>query len=127
MSTAKLIYTGIRYLSVGDEEEVPLGDGLSLLKPNESLISDDDRSLMNQLQFEDAGKVSRYLVLRYDVPMLPSERMDAIEKAEVTFRSGLSAFQIIKPVETLGLIFRGEDLHRSINVEQVEYRHPTDA
>jgi hypothetical protein len=44
MSIAKLIYTGIRYLSVGNDEEVMLCDGLSLLKPNEYLISDDDHS-----------------------------------------------------------------------------------
>jgi hypothetical protein len=127
MSIAKLIYTGIRYLSVGNDEEVMLCDGLSLLKPNEYLISDDDHYSMNQLQFGDARKVSRYLVHRYEVPILRSERKNAVEAAETTFRSGLSSFQIIKPVETLGLIFRGEDLHRSINVEQVEYRHPTNA
>jgi hypothetical protein len=127
MGTAKLIYSGIRYLSIGDDDEMPLRNGLSLLKPNGSLIGDDDRPLMNQLEFDDARNVSRYLVMRYEIPSLFSERKDVVERAEVTFRSGLSAFQIIKPVETLGLIFRGEDLGYSVNIEQVEHRHPTDA
>jgi hypothetical protein len=126
MGTAKLIYTGIRYLSIGDEAEIPLRDGLSLLKPNECLISDDDRLSMNQLQFQDARKVNRYLVMRYDLPLLGFEHKDAIEQAETIFRSGLSAFQIIKPIETLGLIFRGDNYGNSVNVESVEYRPRTD-
>ena len=126
MGSAKIIYTGIRYLNIGDEAEIPLCDGLSLLKPSESLISEDDRPSMNQLQFQNARMVSRYLVMRYDLPLLVFEHKDAIEHAETIFRSGLSAFQVIKPVETLGLIFRGNDYRNSVNVESVEYRHPTD-
>jgi len=74
-------------LSVGDEAEIPLRVGLTLLKPNDLLISEDDRPSMNQLQFEDAQRVSRYLVMRYDVPILFSERnAAALEQAETIFR-----------------------------------------
>lgn len=102
-------------------------DGLSLIKPDESLISDADGPAMSQLQFQHAREVSRYLLMRYDLPVLFSERAQAVEQAETIFRSGMSAIQIVKPVETLGPIFRAEGLGSSVNVEYIEHRHPTNA
>lgn len=123
----RLIYTGIRSMDVGDVDEVPLIDGLSLIRPNERLIADDDRPMMSQLQFSDARNASRFMLLRYEVPTIFSEREAAIESAETLFRSGMAAIQIVKPVETLGLIFRGDDFGDSIFVNQIEHRHQMDA
>jgi hypothetical protein len=124
MSAKRVIYTGIRYLNAGDTEVVSLTDGLSLVRPNEMLIAEDDRPMMTELQFSEARNASRFLLLRYDLPIEFVERERAVEAAETLFRSALTAFQVIKPVETLGLIYRGEDLGTSFLIEQVEYRHP---
>jgi hypothetical protein len=122
-----VILTGIRYLSIGEADEVPLGHELYLIRPSESLIPDEDRPMFNQLQFTDARNVSRYLLRRYDLPVVFADRDAAIDDAEKVFQSGIAAFQIIKPVETLGIVLRGYEYSSGFHIESVEYRHPMDA
>lgn len=124
---SRLIYTGIRNMSIGDADEVALGNGLSLVRPSETLIAEEDRPMFTQLQFEDARRASRYIMYRYELPLFSAERDAAHEQADIVFRSGLTAIQVIKPVQTLGIFFRAYESDGSVTVEQFEYRHSTDA
>lgn len=102
----ELIYTGIKHLDIGDEEEVPLADGLALVKPNSFLLSGRMRYAQNEHQYEEAEKASRYLVYSYeDVSVLQTEQ--EVPDPRAMFYGGLMALQIVKPVSTLGFVYSG--------------------
>lgn len=104
----EIIYTGIKHLDLGDEEVVPLVDGLTLVKPNPFLLSGRMRCAQNEYEYEEAEKVSRYLVYRYEhFPVVPPEQK--IKDPDAMFYGGLMALQIVKPVSTLGFVYRGTD------------------
>jgi hypothetical protein len=101
----RLVFTGLRSINIGDDEEVELIDGFSLLRPNDFLLSARDHYGMNQRQYDEAPRASRYLVHRRVTSILEPEAPYDTE----TIQNGLVAFQIIKPVQTLGFTFHGRD------------------
>lgn len=104
----EIIYTGIKYLDIGVEDEVPMADGLKLVKPNSFLLSGRMRYAQNEYEYEEAEKASHYLVYRYehlDVVPIGQE----IKDPNAMFYGGLMALQIIKPVSTLGFVYKGTD------------------
>jgi hypothetical protein len=64
---------------------------------------------------------------RYGLPLFPNEIQAVHQRADNMFRSGLTAIQVIKPVKTLGIVFRALETNGAVSVQQFEHRHPTDA
>src|SRR6266849_3535538 len=98
-------YGGIRNV-VFDEahDALALGSGFSLTKPNDVLLSARHRYFMNEEEYKHSETVSAYLLHKSQQSALRDEGRD--ESLEV-FQHGLMAFQILKPVQTLGFIFQG--------------------
>jgi len=120
------IFTGLRSIDIGAQEEVELGDGFFLSKPNDFLLSARDHHAMNRREYDEAAQVSRYLVYKRVSPthFMGAELDDRGSVAEV-FQNGLVALQIIKPLPTLGFIFHGMAYGGpTFNLETVERRSP---
>jgi hypothetical protein len=117
-----LIYTGIRALDIGDEDEVRLAEGLTLVKPNAFLLSGRMRYAQNGFEFEEAEKVSRYIVFRYKHD--PAADWTLTKEPNAMFNGGLMALQIAKPVSTLGFIYRGTDYGRPTIYAAIEALPP---
>lgn len=104
----ELIYTGIKYLDIGDENETRLADGLTLVKPSPFLLSGRMRYAQNEYEYEEAEKASRYLVYRYQqFPGVIAGQ--EVKDPKAMFYGGLMALQIVKPVSTLGFVYSGTD------------------
>lgn len=97
------MFSGLRNIDLGEQAEPTLGGGYSLVKPNESILSARDTSAMTGHEFSDAANASLYLIYTPDVPPFPGHTLEEIKTA---FFCGMMALQIIKPVRTLGLVFR---------------------
>lgn len=104
------MFSGLQRVEIGDEAEVQLGSGFSLVKPNEYLLSARDKSAMTGLEWHKSAKVSRYLVYKYEPLSLkpPSFSARTYEETRSAFLCGLMALQVLKPIETLGLLFFGQ-------------------
>ncbi len=115
------MFTGLCDLEVGDEAELDVGNGFSLVKPNEYLLSARDRNSMTGAEFEDAASASRYLVYRQQ-SVFPASTYEEIKS---TFLFGLTTLQMLKPVKTLGIVFYGLWIPSGgISLQFVERRPP---
>jgi hypothetical protein len=116
-------FGGIRNVSIPNDP-LELGSGFSLTKPNEMLLSARTHYAMNEDEYQHAATVGTYLLYKTQQPAIRDERRNAsIEE----FQHGLMAFQIIKPVQTLGFVFQGEKWKSTLNSETINKRPPTDA
>jgi hypothetical protein len=104
-----IMYTALLYIAAEGDDEIPLGDGLSLVKPTEHLLANRLKLVMGDGEFEDEATASRYLVCKYP-SWIPGR--NASEVGTDRFYSGLMAIQVIKPVQTLGFIYRGQGVER---------------
>ncbi len=116
----RLVFTGLRSINIGDDDEVELIDGFSLLRPNDFLLSARDHYGMTQGEYDDAAKASCYLVHKRATSILEPEVPHDTE----TIQNGLVAFQIIKPVQTLGFTFHGRDRGNAIFSGELWERRP---
>ncbi len=98
------MFSGLRDVEVGDDAEVGLGNGFSLVKPTEYILSARDHYGMTGAEFEDGASVSRYLVYKHEPPF-PARTCGEIKDI---FYCGLLALQVLKPVRTLGIVFCGD-------------------
>ncbi len=98
------MFSGVRDVEVGDDAEVGLGNGFSLVKPSGFLLSARDSSWMTGAEFADGASVSRYLVYKHEPPF-PKKTCEEIKDI---FHCGLLALQVLKPVRTLGIVFYGD-------------------
>jgi len=98
------MFSGLRGIEAGDDAEVVLGSGFSLVKPNPYILSARDMSSMTGREYTDGSGVSRYLVYKHDPP-LPAKTYGEVNNI---FHSGMMAFQVLKPIRTLGLLFFGD-------------------
>ena len=89
----------------GRDAEVPLGDGLALIRTDERLLAAADGLFLGKVQIGDVGKSECFLVLRTSGP----DETDAFTAVE-QLQDALMALQIIKPIETFGLIFFGTQM-----------------
>jgi hypothetical protein len=88
-------------------DEIPLVDELSLVRPNDPLISGSWSHTINQMDEIEIKAASRFLVCRYEVPD-DKDSWNAVQKqAYDLLRSGLMAFQVIKPIRTFGYMHNG--------------------
>jgi hypothetical protein len=122
----ELIYTGIKHLDIGTEEEVPLTQGLSLVKPNPLLLSGRMRFAQNECEYEEAEKASYYLVYSYDPYPLESNEEES-KSPKAMFYGGLRALQIVKPINTLGFVYKGTDFGGSTIHAAIEALPPMQA
>ncbi|GGH01447.1 hypothetical protein [Silvibacterium dinghuense] len=101
-----LIYTGIKRLALGEQEEIFLADGLKLVKPNPLLLSGRMRYAQSEREYDEAEEASHYLVYSYeDFPVVRGREEPKDHNA--MFYGSLMALQIVKPVCTLGFVYRG--------------------
>jgi len=97
------------------DESIRLRDGLSLVRPNSELLARRWDWAQGQGEIEEEAKATRYLVCEYP-QYVPGEELDAApERGANRFYAGLMAIQVIKPIRTLGFIYRRQ---------QIERRHP---
>lgn len=97
-------FTGLYNVDLGVESQVDLGAGLFLSKPTTFLLSARSKHDLSEWQFQQAEAVSCFLVRRESQPLLRGPERD---KSVDQLQGELMAFQILKPLHTLGIIFQG--------------------
>jgi hypothetical protein len=124
----KWIFTGLRGINLDRGDEVDLGDGFFLSKPNDFLLSARWRYAMNEHEYQEAARASRYLVHRRISSMFQADGPDDRHRDSEMIQNALMAFQIIKPIQTLGFTFRGMNTGApTFYLETMEQRPPMDA
>lgn len=122
--TTVLTYGGIRNVIIDPHDSLELKSGFSLIKPNDVLLSARHRDFMTGEEYKEAESVGTYLVYKSQQSAIRDEGRD--ESIEM-FQHGLMAFQILKPVQTLGFIFQGSGKSGSaLSPETTVRRPPTD-
>jgi hypothetical protein len=119
---ARWVFTGLRSIEIGDDNEVELNDSFSLVRPNEFLLSARDHYGMNGREFAEAAEASRYLVYRRTPSFL--DPPEPYGKDSEAIQNALVCFQIIKPVRTLGFTFHGWDRGTSCLSTELSERRP---
>jgi hypothetical protein len=107
MGPTGIVYTGLRYVAAEGADELPLANGLSLVKPNDSLLSGNSPWAMSEGDIADSKTASRFLVCHYELPLIGEAEQPDLDKGLDRLRSALMAFQIIKPIQTLGFLYHG--------------------
>ena len=118
MSMEEMMYTGLRYIAAQGEDEIPLGEGLALVRPNEVLLAGRWKHAMGDGDFEDQATATRFLVCKYSTLIPGCDVLEAERRGTERFYSGLMAIQVIKPVQTYGFIY---------SRQRIEHRPPMDA
>ena len=117
-------FSGLRNIDL-PTAELKLTEDFSLMKPNEQILSARRKSQMNEREFDEAASIGAYLVLKETQPLVQSEQRD---ESLADFQNGLMAFQIIKPVQTLGFTFQGCTMRGpAFSLERIICRPPMDA
>jgi hypothetical protein len=106
------IHTALMGIGEDGDDVIPLAEGLSLVRPTASLLANRWHYVQGTGEMEDEEKASRYLVCEYP-QWLPDEGMGvARERGNDIFYAGLMAIQLIKPVRTLGFVYRHQSIER---------------
>lgn len=84
--------------------EVLLENNLALKRADERLLAARSELFLSKVEFADVGKAPWFLALR--IPQFPSIVTDLHSGVELLL-DALMAFQIVKPIETYGLVFYG--------------------
>ncbi len=114
-------FEGLRLVDF-KEDEVDLGYGFSLMKVNDSIRSGWDHHFMSNENYEDAENCGSYLVYRRTHESLATDE-SAICNQEL--QNGLAAFQIVKPLPSLGFIFHCEQSNGAyLSLKTAEHRPP---
>lgn len=105
-----LMITPLRGLGLESESEISLGDGLFLAPAHvyqETIEKDIAHFFLSKVQAQEITNVKWVLGLRQgESPMQPTDIPSTVE----AFQNALMAFQIVKPIQTYGLIFHGTEL-----------------
>jgi hypothetical protein len=110
------IHTALLDIAEGGEDSIPLADGLSLVRPNDRLLGRRWDWVQGQGEMAEEAKATRYLVCDYPQWRQGEELETTRERGANRFYAGLTAIQIIKPIPTLGFIYKGS--------QQIERRPP---
>jgi hypothetical protein len=111
MST-ETIHTALLGIAGEGDDSIPLSDGLSLVRPNDGLLRHRWDWVQGQGEMEEEAKATRYLVCEYP-QWVPGEDWDATpERRTNRFYTGLMAIQVIKPIRTMGFIYRHQQIER---------------
>ena len=107
MAPIKTVFTALDRVAMNGDDEIPLVDGLSLVRPNGRLTSGSWSHTVNQMDEAEIKAASRLLVCRYEEPD-EKDSWNAVQKrAYDLLRSSLMAFQVIKPIRTFGYMHHG--------------------
>jgi len=106
------IHTALLDIARAGDDEIPLGEGLSLVRPNDQLLACRWDWVQGQSEIQEEAEASRYLVCRYPSWILDAEPGVAAERGANRFYAGLMAIQVIKPIKTLGFVYRRQQIER---------------
>ena len=125
--SCQTVFSGVYGLEASDEPELSLGNGFSLVKTNDWLLSARDKSSMTGSEWHEAANVKQYLVYKHQTR--PWVTLPFAEIKNI-FANGLMALQVLKPIKTLGIVFSGEyydqtaDRQAAFLLQQIERRSP---
>ena len=106
------IHTALMNVAEEGESVIALGDGLSLVRPNDQLLSHRWDWAQGTGEMDEEATASRFLVCEYE-QYIPGEKLrSAPERGANRFYAGLMAFQVIKPIRTLGFVYRRQQIER---------------
>jgi hypothetical protein len=106
------IHTALMEVADDGEDTIALAEGLSLVRPNDQLLSHRWDWAQGKGEMDEEETASRYLLCEYE-QYLPGEEIRlAPERGANRFYTGLMAFQVIKPVRTLGCVYRRQQIER---------------
>jgi hypothetical protein len=106
------IHTALLGIAEEGDDEILLSEGLSLVRPNARLLAYRWDWAQTKGEIEQEEKASRYLLCQYP-SLVEGENLDAApERGANRFYSGLMAIQVIKPIRTLGFIYRRQQIER---------------
>jgi hypothetical protein len=106
------IHTALLGIAKKGDDEIPLREGLSLVKPNPQLLAHTWDEAQGKTEIEQEKKSSRYLVCKYPSWVQGENWGGASERGANRFYSGLMAIQVIKPIRTLGFVYRRQEIER---------------
>lgn len=106
------IHTALLGIAMQGDENIPLGEGLSLVKPNAQLLANTWDWVQGKAEIEQEENASRYLICKYPSWVKGESSAATLERAANRFYSGLMAIQIIKPIRTLGFVYRHPQIER---------------
>jgi hypothetical protein len=109
------IHTALLGIAGGGDDSIRLTDDLSLVRPNKRLLGHQDGWIQGQGEMQEEADATRYLVCEYPQWVQGEELGSGLQRGTNRFYAGLMAIQVIKPIPTLGFIYRGI---------QIERRHP---
>jgi len=115
------IHTALLGIATHGNDEIRLSEGLSLVRPNEKLFAHTWDWAQGKGEIEQEEKASRYLVCSYPSWIRHENLGSAPERGTNRFYTGLMAIQVIKPIKTLGFIYRRQQIERRPPMEPGEW------
>jgi hypothetical protein len=106
------IHTALLGIAKEGDDEILLSEGLSLVRPNAQLLTHRWDWAQGKGEIEQEENASRYLVCQYPSWVEGEKLGTAPERGANRFYSGLMAIQVIKPIRTLGFIYRRQQIER---------------
>ena len=106
------IHTALLDIARAGDDEIPLSEGLSLVRPNDQLLAYRRDWVQGQSEIQEEATASRYLVSKYPSWILGTEAGAVRERGADRFYAGLMAIQVIRPIHTLGFVYRGQEIER---------------
>ena len=117
------IISPLKGIDLGDQPEVLLADGFALMRANQRLngAREELKLLLSSVQIHNLSKVLWFFTSR-----IPQSTLNAVDvpKSIELFQDAFMAFQVVKPIETYGLIFHGvERMGSSLRWQGIDDRH----
>jgi hypothetical protein len=106
------IHTALLGIARRGDDEIKLVEGLSLVKPNALLLAHTWDWAQGKAEIEQEENASRYLVCKYPLWVQGEDWGAAPERGDKRFYSGLMSIQVIKPIRTLGFVYRRQQIER---------------
>ena len=112
MSYHNTIHTALLGIGRDGADIIPLADGLSLVRPNDRLLAHRWDEVQGLGEMKEEAQASRYLVCEYP-QWIEGRSFEEVREFETNrFYSGLMAIQILKPIRTLGFVYRHQQIER---------------
>lgn len=107
------IHAGLLDIAEHGQDCIRLSEGLALVPPNDRLLACRWDWVQSGSEMEEEKKqVTRYLVCEYPSWVSGEDSVTTMERATNRFYAGLMAIQVIKPIPTLGLIYRRQQYEK---------------
>jgi hypothetical protein len=107
MAPIKTVFTALDRVAMNGDDEIPLVDGLSLVRPNDRLASGCWLHTVSKMEEADIKAASRFLICCYEEADDKGSWNAVQKRAYNLLRSGLMAFQVTKPIRTFGYMHHG--------------------